>query len=697
MKLHSEISWCVVATALGLASSCQVVSGLSSLEVKQEVADDGDDTTDEGETTETKTSEPDAGESTSDCTIPAGSSCAPADNCGCSGGKVCGLTNEGESLTVVCQDPGQKELGDTCKLGECGEGLLCVEQLCVQVCRFDNDCEVDEAKCTEVKRPDGEPLKGVRYCRTNCDLVAPTDPAEGLTSCMAGQNCLATTQGSTCSAISTEGAQGETCQSSTECAAGFACHDGQCKQWCSLSSPQCGTGLECEASGQSSPSATGLGLCGGGCDATIPEGDECLTDPDCGCPAGQTCRVMEDASRACSPTGDTTAQAPCGNNGDCGPGLACMEGLCRPYCDPDESTCDDDSLCAEVLYEGQSVGIGACLGLCDPIHPETAGNGFTPCGAGAECVAGDINYDYTLAHCMPAPEEPGPLVGACDDANPCGAGATCVIGRCFPYCRETDDCNGATESPYCFDSGFDYRGAENDELGLCCSPTEVPGSTCAFDIDCGCDDGFSCRVGNTTTGATTCTPVGEAGYQQQCEEDTNCITGNSCVGGLCSPHCAGAGTCSMNEGECIQVYSGGDESAPVPYAYVCAGRCDPVDVTRTDYYVKPCGVGADCVPGYADATDNFSFASFCAPDQGDSGVGIACQSDGECALGLGCDFRQCDLNDAQCLGTCASYCYETGDCEPGLTCDLSIGRTGEPEVAVGFCALNVLGPLPDAG
>lgn len=700
MKVISRIRFGLLAATIGVTSGCQLVSGLSSLEVKDTKADEGDDTTDEDDTTtddDTTTSRSDAG-GTPDCTIPSGSACAPVDNCGCSNGQVCGLGGGEDNFTVACQAPGEKELGDTCELGECGEGLLCIEQLCVQVCRFDNDCESDAAKCTQVLRPNGEELKGVRYCRANCDLVDPTDPADGLEACTAGQTCLTTDRGSACSSSAGDAGQGETCQESADCAAGFACHDAQCKQWCSLTSPQCGTGLECEASGDSSPSATGLGLCGGGCDATIPEGDECLTDPECGCASGQTCRVMEDSSRACSPIGNTAAQTPCANNGDCAAGLACMEGLCRPYCDPADATCGDDSLCAEMLYEGQSVGIGACLGLCDPIHPEDSGNGFTACGVGAECVAGNVGYDYPIAHCMVAPEEPGPLVGACDANNPCGAGAACVFGRCFPYCRETEDCNGATESPYCFDSGFDYRGAENDELGLCCSPTEVPGSLCAFDIDCGCNDGFSCRVGNTTTGATECTPIGEAGYQQECADDGDCITGHSCVGGLCSPHCAGADTCAYNEGECIQIYSGGDDPAPVPYAYVCAGRCDPVDVGRTDYYVKPCGVGADCVPGYADVTDDFSYASFCAPNPegGDGTLGAACGNDGDCALGFGCDFRQCDLNDAQCLGTCAHYCYETNDCEPGLTCDLSIGRVGEPGVAVGICALAI-GPLPDAG
>lgn len=334
------------------------------------------------------------------------------------------------------------------------------------------------------------------------------------------------------------------------------------------------------------------------------------------------------------------------------------------------------------------------MGLCDPVHPDTDDEVYTPCGEGAECAVGDLEYSYGTSHCMPAPETPGPMLGACDAANPCAAGASCLIGRCFPFCRAPGDCTGATEDALCISVDFGFRGSEDDVLGVCCSPTPVEGSLCAFDLDCGCAEDFSCRIGDTTTGATHCTPVGDVGYQQACERDVDCITGHSCVGGLCSPHCVGSEPCAPNEGECIQVYSGDETPLPVPHAYVCAGRCDPVDVSRNDDEVKPCGTGADCVAGWADVTEGFLRASYCAPDLGDASEGEPCTYDEECALGLGCDFIACPIG-SDCLGACVAYCETNDDCSPGADCDVSVGRVGEPGSLVGYCRDVDITPQPD--
>jgi hypothetical protein len=297
---------------------------------------------------------------------------------------------------------------------------------------------------------------------------------------------------------------------------------------------------------------------------------------------------------------------------------------------------------------------------------------------------------------MPAPEEPGPMLGLCDEDNPCAAGAWCQIdiGRCFPFCRGHDDCTGATEYAVCFGDDFGFRGSEDDVLGLCCPPTPVDGSSCAFDLDCGCEEDFSCRIGDTATGATECTPVGQAGYQEACTSDTDCTYSHSCVGDLCSPHCIGPDSCAVNEGECIEVYS--EDGEPVPYAFVCAGRCDPVDLTRNDEEVKPCGEGADCVAGWFDATDKLSMASFCAPDQGEALATQPCGSDAQCALGLACDFIDCPVG-AGCLGTCVQYCEGSEDCEPGFSCDLTVGRVGSPGSNIGYCRVLSISPQADAG
>lgn len=682
----------LIAT-LACALGCQVVSGLNDLEVEPTAQDETRDEETDGNSSANGTSD---AASPQGCTIPSGLDCAPSDNCGCDEGQVCGLETEEEEISVACQAPGDKGLGEACNIGDCGAGLLCVEHVCLEVCRFDSDCEADNAKCTDVLRPNGNALKGVRYCQADCDLISPTEPAADLNPCPADQTCAATKQGSACTSSVGTGEQGDNCEAPSDCASGFTCADGQCKRWCSVGDSACAGGLGCEALTTDSPAAEGLGVCSGGCEATIPDGDECLTSPNCGCLDGETCRIMEDGARVCSPTGASAAQSLCDNNSQCAEGLACMAGLCRPYCDPTASECSDASLCIEMEYDGESVGVGACLGLCDPVRPETDDAVFTPCGSGAECIAGDLEYSYPMSHCMPAAEEPGPMLGTCDENHPCAAGAACLIGRCFPFCRGVEDCTGATEYAVCFESDLGFRGSEDDVLRLCCPPTPVDGSACAFDLDCGCDEDYSCRVADSTTGTTACTPVGDAGYQESCVYDTDCIGGFSCVGGLCSPHCIGTEPCAVNEGECIQVYSSEEEPQPVPYAFVCAGRCDPVDLTRSDEEVKPCGDGADCIAGWADATDSFSLASYCAPDMGNGSALDSCGSDAECALGLACDFIDCPTG-SDCLGTCVQYCDDSEDCEPGFGCDLTVGRVGAPGSNVGYCRLLSISPQSDAG
>ncbi len=681
---------CSLAAVLALCS-CQLVTGLNDLTIDR--TDDEVDSTDDSSTTNTST-DPDS--TSGDCAIPSGLACAPTSNCGCESEQVCGLTDEDGDLAVACHAPGKQKQGDDCDLGDCANGLLCIEGVCIPSCRFDNDCEADNAQCEEVQRPNGQALKGIRYCQENCDLVSPADPTNDFQACDGEQSCVVSSNGSRCVNDLGNGTQGESCETDANCDAGLTCESNSCKQWCRVDSPNCSAGLECKPVTGGSDATLGLGLCDGGCPASIPAGDECLTDPNCGCPIGETCRAMVDGARVCSPAGDSGPQTVCEDNSACSSGLACIGALCRPYCDPEATSCADGSTCINVEYEGEPVpGVGACLGLCDPVYPDTDHDVYTPCGDGAECIAGDLEYGSPQSFCAEAPATQGDLTGHCDAETLCGETSTCIEDRCFPFCREDDDCYGFTMSPLCYTDDLGYRGSPDDVLGVCCSPLPVAGSECsAFGLECGCAEGWTCRS-EGDDGRAVCSEVGDTGYQEPCEFDTECEFASSCIGGLCRPHCSGE--CAANEGACVQITSGDDVAIPIPHAFVCTGRCDPVNPERSDTQVTPCGAGAQCIAGWEGSTDAISMASFCAFHYYEEPVGGACTFDSDCALGLGCDFRDCPEDDLTCLGICVEYCASNDDCDEGSTCDLDVGRVGTPGTPIGYCESPSIGPVDDAG
>lgn len=685
MSAFHRVQRLVVVAAAVFLGACQTISGLDDLRIDREEDDSSRDRTSDS-TSDTNSTDP-------ECSIPSGLECAPATNCGCSTNETCGLTNADGKLSVACHEPGKAQLGDICKLDECARGLLCVEGACAQSCRFDDDCAQESAACIDLPRPGGGTLKGVRFCQETCDLLSPTEPRSKLHSCEEGQTCVLTASGTRCVNHDGDATQGETCKTVADCAAGFTCNAGQCKQWCSLDEGQCDRGTECVASDAAS-NDQGLGLCEQSCPASLPEGDECLTFPDCGCSDGETCRPLLDGTRVCSSVGTTPLQGVCRQDQDCNAGAACIDSLCRPLCDPSSSVCTDDSQCIQLHADNEPIeGSGACLGACDPVFPDTDDATFTPCGPGAECAPGFVDGALTRSYCQVSDGE-GELTGPCELDEDCAEGALCLSGRCHPLCRADDNCNGLTASPVCFSDEFPLRGSDDDDvIGVCCSPLPGPGSECsAFGLECGCGSGFTCRNGGEE-GQGVCSPIGNTGYQARCCADEDCAAESSCIGGVCRPHCDG--TCAPNEGECIQVYS---NDVPLPFAQVCAGRCDPVNPQSSNAEFKPCGASAHCIAGWNDGFDALELGSFCA-SRNDCGLdpsayipeGGDCSFDTDCVFGLACDFRACPSEDAECAGVCAKYCYSDDDCD-GSTCDLDVGRQVAPGKSVGYCDVLVVGP-----
>lgn len=676
-------------------TGCQVVTGLNELDVEQAKTAEPTETSNRDGGTDSDVSSDDttrpAGDASVDggCKPPGDTACTPGDNCGCDEEETCALVDSADGVELLCVNPGQLGLEDACDDAEaCGFGLLCINELCVQACRADDDCQ--SGRCQTMTDADGETIPEVRYCITanaECDLVSPHAPGDGKIACKSGETCVHSQQSTSCVDASGEGRQGDACRDASACAPGFACDDGSCKQWCDPEQAQCADARStCEPSTTEGDEA--LGVCEPRCDVPDVDGSECGVFPDCGCGAEETCRVMDASGRTgCSPVGETDGQAACASDEDCRGGHACVGGLCRPYCEAGESTCGDDGACVPLLDGDEAVqGVNTCLGHCDPVTPSREQDGFTPCGDDAYCAVGVAATELEASYCVAAaPREQRVSMGeACTDMSECPNGTMCAA-RCMPWCRSATDCDGLTAEPVCYaEFGADlvFQAESGDELGLCCTPTPTPGSECStLEGGCGCPSGEACHVTDVEAGTTECLPAGEVGRQSACEYHEDCQAGSSCIGNLCRPLCEGD-RCGSGEGSCFNVVYDGQNGdlVPVPHSRACSGHCDPVDPTRDDEQFTPCGEGARCLPG-EEGVESFDI-SHCVVATYDLEPGQECYYDDDCRDGYGC------------VGyACVAWCRTDADCNAGTCNTVDYRRPVAENDWLGFCEPDELLPI----
>lgn len=590
-----------VAIVLAL-TGCQVLSGLSELEIDEGASDQTDDANSDDTGT---ASVGDASTSTggdAGCTPPDGLACTPGDNCGCDSEETCSLIESEDSTRseLLCINPGNQRSGEACEAAEdCGTGLLCLREICVQACRTASDCDAANAVCETYMSGDGEVVPEVRYCSSACS-ARDSDPDD-------------------------------------------------CEQPCAV--------------------------------PDVPD-STCGVLPSCGCERGQTCRVVDASGRtACSPVGDVASQGVCSSNSDCQAEHACVSGLCRPYCAPEVKTCGDTSICFPLLDDGEPVqGVAACLGHCDPVNPDQDDDTFTPCGDGAYCAVGVDGTELESAYCMSAVDEQIAQGEYCEELAQCGNGSLCA-GRCMPLCRSAEDCEGLTTEPACeLDLGEDVvlQASPDDEVGVCCTPTPTPRSTCStLEGGCGCPSGQACYLADVETGQTECFPEGDVGLQSVCVANEDCQSGLTCVDSLCRPLCVGQ-ACSPDQGRCLEstYQTATGDIEPVPFSRACTGHCDPVELSRDDEQFAPCGSGARCLPGHEGVSGLEE--SYCQAGTDEAQAGELCDFDEDCVNGYGC------------IGyTCVAWCRSEQDCERG-PCDMDYPRPVAPNDWVGFCAQGLL-------
>lgn len=257
-------------------------------------------------------------------------------------------------------------------------------------------------------------------------------------------------------ALSVRGVEVE-CLFAEQCKVGFDCVDYACVQRCETSD-EC-DGSECQF-------VEGRGTCGAICDK--PADAECgLLPTNCGCDAGETCQLGADFRATCAAPGPNPAMTWCNDSGDCGSGLSCMAGLCRPLCEPESDDCGPGAGECVLSVSARDGDIYACAGYCDPVESPN-------CGAGAVCLPGFDSHHHHRAMCVAespdrAPRDKG---GECTADYDCKTGLGCdAKGTCQAWCRTDDDCaTGRTCSMNANIPGYGagrFGSSPDDAVGLC--------------------------------------------------------------------------------------------------------------------------------------------------------------------------------------------------------------------------------------
>jgi len=435
-------------------------------------------------------------------------------------------------------------VGDGCPGGLCAEDSDCQQGSCVwhlgeRLCA--TPCSVDCPKGTQCDDTENQ-----------CESLAPmlcrpcTDDADCREENGLGGDCVPyANEGSFC---------GSDCAVSEDCAAGFFCDAGQCKNGsglcsCTQASIALGDATPCSTTneqgtclGQRSCGAQGLTAC----DAWEPTVDACDgVDNNCD---GQTDTVACDDANPC--TDDScagangcvfaaTASQPCDDGDDCTAGDSCFLGACTS--EPVE--CDDGDPCTA----DTCVASAGCLfvgnELCTCVVDEDCSAPEDRCLGDVKCI---LTADKPYFHC----EQDLSTAVECE-VTP-GPNAPCLVSECEPT---TGDCieSAANDSEPC---ELESKCIESSicKEGVCTVNTMV---TCEDNNPCtdnSCKEGLGCVFENNDNPCSVPDQCMENGLcvNGQCEGDTGCednnvCTTDACVAGAGCVHLPSQGSCSLDD------------------------------------------------------------------------------------------------------------------------------------------------------
>jgi hypothetical protein len=183
---------------------------------------------------------------------------------------------------------------------------------------------------------------------------------------------------------------------------------------------------------------------------TVAPTNRCGLDPQCGCAMNETCDVTSDVgATSCVTAGTGTLGRPCLQTGECGAGLTCQYGACRPYCTGARTKCTSPGTdyCVEMLDSATPAkpipNKNVCTIACDPRTPQPV------CGTNA-CLWFPAYYSpEKVTDCNHAGSNvPYYDANACTYDSDCQAGYACINhptygNECERWCRigVAGDCN----------------------------------------------------------------------------------------------------------------------------------------------------------------------------------------------------------------------------------------------------------------
>lgn len=638
-------------------------------------------------------------------------------NCGglecnpCISGQACAVEQDCDSgvcLDAVCQAPAcddqvknGKETDRDCGGGDCPG------------CGVDQPC-LGSVDCVSLECNDGvcgpECPDGFANCDQQndnaCEINVRID-AQNCGSC--GNVCALPHAAAECSA-------GE-CRIQTDgCDEGFADCNGLPEDGCEVDLSQ--DKLNCGACTKVCPELNGAPFCAAGmCEITCSKGfDDCDNNRDNGCEKEVSRDVNNcgECNNKCTPQSGGTAYCKDDTCGEtiCPAGFGDCNGLPEDGCEVDLRTDEDNcNSCGNICLANNAST--ACVNRVCQIDECEAG--FANC-TGGYADGCETNTNTSTAHC-------GGCGDACTVANgvaKCDAGA-CAINTCSGTYRDCNSSTGdgcevniATDDEHCggcvapagSNCTTKYANATSDcAMSACQTPTcnanygDCTGGLadgCETDTrttrthcgGCGkvCENGAGAHVDSNECSNSLCQPDCAAGYDNcdgdrfdGCEasledDEANCggcntvcvsttaahVDSNECVGGVCSPDCAGT------YGDC-------DSSRP--------NGCE-TNTATTENHCGGCGAAFVCKQP-ADATAHVSSndcnGSECQPVC--SGLWDDCDGNGfnGCEHNVSNDEDNCGACDEACgtQNASATTCT-SGNCVP--SCNTGWGACSSPEL-----------------
>lgn len=589
-----------------------------------------------------------------------------------------------------CSSKNDCAQGERCKNGYCAKvcygngnclpGELCVDGSCEIGCTSDTGCRADEVcingkcKCSHGFIAGPDTCLDINECEEHpCHPSAECINLHGTYKCVCPQGTAGDPVGTGCLTP-------HQCENHHDCPDSQSCIHFSCADPCSL--VDCGPNTICSVIDHVAGCQCQSGYIG---DASGCFKVECLTDNEC--PKDKYCNLE---SNKCA--------SPC-NRVNCGYGICIAvkhNAVCQ--CHPGYGLIGDTCLDVDECLDHPCHSTAVCQNTegsfyCSCPH----GLVGDPIGLGCK-LPGDCFADNDCPNSASCIDNT--CRNPCDIPNTCGHNAECLVRNHIPECRCAGQSSGNPkiecirfECNYHSDCGPSHACFDNK----CVDPCSVP-NVCGQGADCSSLNHSAvctCQPGGTGDPNLGCTPV------QYCKTDSQCPTGASCNGGICTALCTSIRDCIGDQlcidGLCRPTCK--SNSTCPEYQYCQNNICVQELRCTSD---NDCGYDEKCIRnnlGQAECrqacelilcgrnagckSDNHK--ATCACDRGffgdayDDKMGcqpIECESHNDCS-----DEKICDLHKCRIACLAHNPCGQNAICSTNnhqQVCTCQPGYTGEP-------------------